>query len=259
MDLSRKVVLVTGASEGIGAACARTFQARGCLVAVAARSRDKLEAVAGPKGLAIVGDLRNADFRRDAVDATLARFGRLDVLVNNAGVGLYAPTWKADLSAVRDMFELNYFAALDLIQRAVPVMRQQGGGAIVNVSSIGGLAPLPWFTNYTASKYALCGLTNGLRIELASSNIHCMAVCPGYVKTGFQQNVIAGRPPDKLWRARRYAITPEECADALVRGLEKGRRTVVVPRLGRLFTLAYFLAPSLVDRQLRKIYDTLDM
>lgn len=172
---------------------------------------------------------------------------------------MYAPSWKADLEGVRRMFELNYFAVLEMIQHAVPHMKRQGGGAIVNVSSIGGMIPLPWFTNYTASKYAVCGLTDGLRIELSASGIHCMAVCPGYVQTGFQRNVISGKPPDKLWRARKFAITPEQCAQALVRGLERNARTVIVPRAGRLLALAYAIAPSLVDRRLRSIYGTLDM
>jgi short-subunit dehydrogenase len=258
MQLQGRVALVTGASEGIGAATARLLRARGCRLAGVARSRDKLEAVVGPDGLALAGDLCDPLFRGQVVGQAIDRFGRLDVLVNNAGVGLYAPTWKADPDSLRRMFELNYFAVVDLVRHAVPAMRGQGGGTIVNVSSIGGLVPLPWFTSYSASKYAIMGLTNGLRVELASSNIRCMAVCPGYVKTGFQQNTIAGRPPEKLWRARRYAITPEQCAEALVRGLERDKRTVVVPATGWLLVMAYFLAPGLVDRQLRKIYDTLD-
>ena len=193
------------------------------------------------------------------MEAVLAHYGRIDVLVNNAGAGMYAPSWRADMASVREMFELNYFAVLDLIQHTVPGMRQQGGGAIVNVSSIGGLVPLPWFSNYSATKFAVCGLTSGLRIELARDKIHCMDVCPGYVQTGFQTNVLSGKPPDKLWKARRHAITAEECARALVGGLEAGKRTVVTPRMGWALVLGYALFPSLVDRQLRKIYDTLDM
>jgi short-subunit dehydrogenase len=253
-------VLITGGSEGIGAACARHFHARGCRLALAARSAGKLGAVAAEtNALAVTADLRDASARRIVVQETLARYGRIDVLVNNAGTGMYAPSWKADMAAVRNMFEINYFAVLDMIQHVVPGMRGQGGGAIVNVSSIGGMVPLPWFSNYSASKFAVSGLTAGLRIELASSGIHCMDVCPGYVQTGFQQNVISGKPPEKLWRARRYAITADECARALVRGLESRKRTVVTPRAGWALVAAYALFPALVDRQLRKIYDTLDM
>ncbi len=259
MDLARTVVLVTGASSGIGAALAQALRRRGCQLALTARSAEKLAALAGADAISIPGDLTAPETRRRAVEAAMDRFGRIDVLINNAGVGLYAPTWTADPDAVRRMFELNYFAPLDMIQRCVPGMIKQGSGAIVNVSSIGGLAPLPWFTNYSASKFALCGLTDGLRIELSRTGIRCMAVCPGYVRTGFQDNVIAGKPPEKLWRARRFAITAEECAEATVRGLEKGARTVVTPRLGWAFVLAYRLFPGLVDRQLAKIHDTLGM
>lgn len=260
MDLARKVVLITGASEGIGAAAAKEFRQRGCELALVARSKEKLDKAAGETGgFAISADLRDPAARHRAVEAALSKFGRIDVLVNNAGVGMYAPSWRADMTSVRDMFELNYFAVLDMIQRVVPSMRRQGGGAIVNVSSIGGLVPLPWFSNYSASKFAVSGLTAGLRIELVKDKIHCMDVCPGYVQTGFQTNVISGKPPDKLWKARRHAISPEECAKALVSGLERNKRTVVTPRMGWALVLGYALFPGLVDRQLRKIYDTLDM
>jgi short-subunit dehydrogenase len=260
MDLRDKVVLITGASGGIGAACAAAFHRRGAKLALAARSRDNLERVAhSTDALILPGDLLDSAARKSAVEATLARYQRIDVLVNNAGVGLYASTWKAPLDEVRRMLELNFFAAVEMIQLTAPHMIERRSGSIVNISSIGGKVPLPWFTLYTASKYALSGLTEGLRIELSPHNVHCMLVCPGYVKTGFQQNALAGQPPERLWRARKFAITPEQCAEAVVRGVERGKRTVVVPRLGWALMAFRALLPRVVDARLESIYRGLGM
>lgn len=261
MDLNGKVVLLTGASDGIGAAAARIFHGRGAELALVARREEKLRAVAAESGgaLAIAGDVTRDEDRRRAVDSTLERFGRLDVLVNNAGVGMYVPAYQADLDEVRRMYELNVFALLGMTQLAVPHMRAAGGGMIVNVSSIAGKVALPWFTNYTASKFAVCATTDTLRIELKRFNIRCLTVCPGYVKTGFQDHSLAGRPPDRLWSMRTFGISAEECAEALVRGVERDRRTVIVPAIGRILQPFSVLAPRAAEWYLQRIYDGLKM
>jgi len=253
MRIAGRVVLITGASEGIGAACAAAFRRRGARLSLVARSREKLEAVGGPDAVVTCGDLTDERVRARAVEATLEKFGAVDILVNNAGVGLYAPARSAPMEQVRRLFELNLFAALGMAQLVAPAMRRQGGGMIVNVSSIAGKITLPWFTLYSASKFALNSLTDGLRLELAASGIRAMSVCPGYVRTGFQDHVLAGRPPDALLRGRRFAITAGECAEAIARGVERDARTIVTPRLGWLLIGLQRLFPSLVDRQLSRI------
>ncbi len=261
MDLQGKVVLITGASDGIGAASARVFHGRGAKLVLVARSEEKLKRVAAEAGgaVAIVGDVTNPDVRRRAVEAAIARFGRIDILVNNAGVGMYVPAYKADMAQVRGMYALNVFAPLELIQLVVPHMREAGSGMIVNVSSIAGKVPLPWFTNYTATKFALCATTDTLRIELKPFGIRCVTVCPGYVKTSFQDNSLAGRPPDRLWTMKKFAITADQCAAALVRGVEREKRTVTIPAVGALLQPFYILAPGIGDRILERIYRGLKM
>ena len=138
MRCAGKVVLITGASEGIGAACAHAFRRRGARLSLTARSREKLEAVGGGDALITAGDLLDPEVRKSVVERTLERYGRVDILVNNAGVGLYTPSWQTPPELARRLFDLNFFAALDLIQRVVPVMLRQGEGMIVNVSSIAG-------------------------------------------------------------------------------------------------------------------------
>jgi short-subunit dehydrogenase len=246
--------LITGASEGIGAACAEAFRGRGARLALTARNEQKLKQAAGSEGLACAADLLQPGACRQVVEATVQRYGRIDVLVNNAGVGLYAPACDAPLTQARALFDLNFFALLDMTQQAIPVMRRQRSGTIVNISSIAGMMTLPWFTLYSASKHAVCALTDGLRMELRPDGIHAMTVCPGYVSTAFQSHVLAGSPPVALQRRRPLGITATQCAMAVVRGVERDSRTVVTPSIGWLAITASRLFPALVQRRLERMY-----
>jgi short-subunit dehydrogenase len=254
MTLRGKTVLITGASEGIGAACAAAFRRRGARLSLVARNEENLRQVAGPDEVITAGDLTEAEVRRRAVGATIERFGALDVLVNNAGVGLYAPTAAAPMTAVRRMWELNVFAPLELTQLAVPHMERQGGGVVVNVGSIAGKVTLPWMTLYSVSKFALNSLTDGLRMELKAKKIHAIAVCPGYVTTHFQDHVLGGRPSAAVQRSRMFSITAGQCAKAIVRAVEKEKRTVVIPAAGWLLAGFARLFPAILDWQLERIY-----
>ncbi|MCL4402713.1 MAG: SDR family NAD(P)-dependent oxidoreductase [Acidobacteria bacterium] len=256
MRLEGKVVLITGASGGIGAACAAAFQERGAWLSLTARSEDRLQAVGAGKALVTAGDITDPTVRRRVVERTLDRYGRIDVLVNNAGCGLYRPTAEVPMGEVERLFALNFFAPLEMIQLALPGMKKQRAGVIVNVSSIGGRIPLPWLTVYSASKYAICALTDGLRMELKSAGIHTMAVCPGYVKTGFHEHALGDKAPERIVAAKARAITPEKCARDIVRGLERDARTVVTPAVGWLLIALERLLPSFVDNRMAAINGT---
>ena len=255
MQIRDKGVLVTGASQGSGAATAVAVAKRGARLAVTARSEERLRSLNAPDAFVVPGDLMEPSDRRRVIENTLAHFGRIDILINNAGIGLYAPAYEAPMDQVRSMFELNFFAVLEMSQLAGAAMRERRSGAIVNVSSIAGKVTLPWFTLYSASKYAVCSLTDGLRTELRPFGVHAMAVCPGYVRTEFQTHVLAGRAPDALAAARdRFAITPAQCAEAIARGVERNARTVLTPRVGWLLVAGARLLPRLVDAQLERTY-----
>lgn len=254
MKLNGKVVLITGASKGIGAACARAFAKRGARLALTARTESELNAVGGGDAVVVAGDLTDAATRERVVRETIDRYGAIDVLVNNAGVGLYVRAHEAPMPQVRAQFELNFFAPLALTQLVVPFMRQQKSGTLVNVSSIAGKVTLPWLSLYSASKYALCSLTEGLRMELKRDGIHAMSVCPGYVDTGFQQHILAGEIPAAMRRRRPLAITADGCAEAIVRGVERDARTVLAPATGWFFLGFSRLFPALVDWQLERMY-----
>jgi short-subunit dehydrogenase len=250
MRIDGKVVLITGASEGIGAACAAEFARCGAKLSLTARSEAGLARAGGSGALIVPGDLTSEETRRRVVERTLERYGTIDILINNAGVGSYAPSWSAPMEETRRMFELNFFALLGMAQLVVPHMRARRSGTVVNVGSIGGKMTLPWLTLYSASKYAVGSLTEGMRMELQRDNVHAMLVCPGYVQTRFQQNVIRGGPPGDIQRSRRFAITPEECATAIRSGVERRARTVMAPRSGWLLVALFRLFPGEAQRRM---------
>jgi len=253
MQIKDRVVLITGASEGIGAACARAFAERGARLSLVARNSEKLAVVGGPGTLRTAGDITSDEIRQGVVARTIERFGQIDILINNAGMGLYSAAWNAPMNEARRLFELNLFAPLALTQLVVPYMRDRKQGAIVNVSSIAGKVTLPWFTLYSVSKFALGSLTGGLRMELKPFGIHAMTVCPGYVKTEFQAHALGTRPPDPIVKGRRFAITPDKCAAAIARGVERDARTVVVPRIGWILVALNCLFPRTVESKLAAI------
>jgi short-subunit dehydrogenase len=156
----------------------------------------------------------------------------------------------------RRLMELNFFAPLEMVQLVAPHMRARGGGTVVNVSSIGGKMTLPWATLYSASKYALGSLTEGLRMELRRDGIKTMLVCPAFVKTGFQQHVLGGTAPADVIRGRRFAITAEDCAAAIRRGLERDARTVLPPRAGWLLVALARLFPAAMEARLAEMNGT---
>jgi short-subunit dehydrogenase len=256
MRIDGKVVIITGASDGIGAACAAEFARAGARLSLTARSEEGLRRAGGSEALITPGDLTLETTRRRVVERTLERFGTVDILINNAGIGFYAPTWSAAESLTRGLMELNFFALLGMTQLVVPHMRERKSGMIVNVGSIGGKVTLPWMTIYSASKCAVGALTEGLRMELRRDNIRTMLVCPGYVKTGFQTHVTAGKTPERVVRARRFAITAAECAAAIRHGVERDARTVVTPVSGWILVALARLLPWPVHARMGAMSET---
>ncbi len=242
-------ILLTGASSGIGAALAVALTRRGARVAAVSRRAVTGTAVSVRADLGVPGE------RERAVEEALQILGRVDILINNAGVGIYAPSWQTPMPEMRRMFEVNLFAAVDLTQRLVPGMVERGTGMVVNIASIASKVPLPWFTLYSASKAALEAFTRGLRMELHGTGVGAMVVCPGYVKTNFQASVLGGRPPARLAHNKRFASTAEAVAEAVAQGIETETRVVLTPALGWALVAASRLAPDLVDGRLRAMME----
>ncbi|MBA3532865.1 MAG: SDR family NAD(P)-dependent oxidoreductase [Ardenticatenales bacterium] len=221
-----KVVLLTGASEGIGEETARLLATRGASVILASRSQERLEALARSlahlpgERLAVPTDVSVASHREALIAATMEQFGRVDVLINNAGVGLDAPVEESTLDEARYLFEVNFFAPLHLTQLVLPLMRAQGGGQVVQVSSIVGMRATANIGLYCASKYALNGLADTLRVELEGSNIQVTSIYPGVTRTSFVANQLrtARNKPAAI------AVPPERVAQVIVDSIERGSR-----------------------------------
>jgi short-subunit dehydrogenase len=225
------VLFVTGASSGIGEALALLAHARGARVVLAARRAALLSAVAAslPGAVAVPTDVTSASDVGALVRRAVEEFGRIDVLVNNAGQGLHLPVIDVDLDDVRAVLELNVLAPLALMKAVVPVMRSGGGGAIVNVSSGTTRRVLPGVGPYAATKSALNMLTEVARAELAGDNIAVSLVVPGVTKTSFHDVLRAGSADV----AHAPKCTPEEVAEAVLAVIESGEAEVVVSPVHR--------------------------
>ncbi len=248
-SLQGKVVIVTGASEGIGAALVTALRKRGALLTLVARTEAKLRALAGPDDLVIPFDLTQDVDRASIVEKTVAARGRLDVVINNAGRGSYYSPTDSPLDDSRSMFDLNFFAPLHLAQVATPWLKKTRG-TIVNVSSIAGQISLPWLPVYSATKFALASITSTQRIELKRHGVNVMAVFPGYVETDFQAHAVGSAPPAVVVKGKVFAVTADECAAAIVSGIEHRKRIVVTPRIGWVLVFLNRLFPSLVESRL---------
>jgi short-subunit dehydrogenase len=245
------VVLITGASQGIGAACARLFQKEGAQTSLLALP-DPGFGRGGDDCLVSAGDITDGAFRASVVQNTIERFGRIDVLINNAAVGLYAPPSLVDVQLARRLFDINVFSALALTQLVIPHMRTQHGGTIVNIGSVGGRVSLPWSVMYCASKFATHAVNDSLRRELQGEGIRVMKVCPGIVNTRFRENVLAGKAPGPVADIRRV-VSPDQVAQAIRKGLKSGAHTVYVPALAaRAFMALESISPRLMDWYVRR-------
>ena len=241
-----KVMLVTGGAEGLGAACVNVFQQAGWKISILSLPGPELESLASPEVLTVGGDVSSEVVRGFAVAQTISRFGRIDLLINNAGVGLYAPPSSVDLNLSRRIFEINVFAALAMAQLVIPIMLRQKTGTIVNIGSVGGLVSLPWSVMYSASKFALHAIDDSLYRELRPKGIRVTKVCAGIIDTGFREHVLGGKAPAEVYSIKRV-VSPHQVAAKIYQAVEIGARAVYVPRIGRLFTAMGIATPWLMD------------
>jgi len=196
MDIKDKIIIVTGASQGIGLATAKHLSKLGAKIVVAARSRDILKDLEKelPQSLAIITDMRNSEDIKSMIRETIDKFGRIDILINNAGQGMYGPVEKIDIEQYKQVMDLNVYSVIIAMQEVIPHMRKQGGGMIVNISS--GLTKmyLPGVSAYSSTKYALNAISLIARQELEKNHIIVSIVEPNMTATNFTKNSIGSRP-----------------------------------------------------------------
>jgi short-subunit dehydrogenase len=258
MRLNGKVVVVTGASMGIGEAIAKVFAEEGASVVMLSRDAGRAEAARARIGFsertaALACDVRNPEEIDRVIGLTLHHFQRIDVWINNAGHGLLDSVAEMEMSAFRSMFETNFFGAVAGMQAAIPVMRRQGGGTIINISSVAGHIPLPFHAGYSATKFAMNAIGKGARIELRKDHIHVLTVCPGFVQTAFVDNVVLGNERKRVRPKAALGISAERVARATLQGYFKQKREVIVPWTMHPVVKLYQLFPGFVEWAMGKM------
>ncbi len=257
-DIAGKVVVVTGASMGIGEAIAKLFADESARVVLLSRDAGRAEAARGRIGhtestLALSCDVRHREEIDRVVSLTLHHFQRIDVWINNAGHGLLDAVATVEMDALRETFDTNFFGTVACMQAALAVMRQQGSGTIINISSVAGHIPLPFHAVYSATKFAMNAFGKAANIELKGSGIHVMTVCPGYVRTDFSANAVRGREAKTVRPSSVRGISVQRVARAVMRGYLKQKREVVVPWTMHPAIKVYQLFPGLVEQTMVKM------
>jgi short-subunit dehydrogenase len=254
-----RVVILTGATQGIGRATALTLARAGCKLALAARNVERLQSLvnelsqAGHWAVAIPTDIGDTGQAAALAEKTVEQLGRIEVIINNAAMGVR--DWITDLreAEARRVMDVNYFGPVALIQAAIPHLKANpAGGLIINISSIVGRRAMPGIAGYCASKAALEKMAESLRIELMADNIRVSTVYPGVTATKFNDHSLGSDPSG---RGRLAGVPPERVAQVILNTLRTERRDVFVTWFDRTFVTASAVWPWLMDRLLSRYAD----
>jgi len=255
MDIKGKVVIVTGASSGIGEAAAREFGRAGAKIILAARRVDKLQMLAqeintlgtGAETLVVQADLSKLADIQSMIAQTLEKFGRIDVLVNNAGFGRL--DWLENLDPIQDIqaqMDVNILGVIQTTRQVLPVMIKQRAGSIINMCSMAGLVGTPTYSIYAATKHAVHGFSEALRREVKPWGIDVCLIYPGGVVTEFSQHAGIKRKTNTK-TPKFMLLTAEQVGKAVVKLVRHPRRMLVIPWLWNITVLMNKLFPALVD------------
>lgn len=263
IDLRDKVVIVTGASDGIGAMTAREFSKAGSRVVLAARSEKALQRIADELGasraLAVYTDMTDVVSVERMIERAIQHFGQVDILVNNAGVGYFAPLSEVSLDKAYQVFDVNFFGPLAAIQKLVPHWSARGDGHVINILTCAGRLPIPFQAVYGASKAAFTVLTDTLRIELARKKIAVTGVYPGTVNTQFEKHAMYdGEIRTMCPIETGCGVPPEGIARGIVAAARKRPRDVWFSLQGRRYVVTGFVLPQWLDARMSQVRDAVD-
>lgn len=258
-ELAGRRILITGASSGIGRALAEQLAAKGARLALAARSEDKLRELAASlktEVAVIPTDVTVEADRVRLIDTVKSRFGGLDVLINNAGIASWAHFSESNEDVLRQIMEVNFFGPAHLIKLAQPILVEGQQPAIVNVSSMCGRKAMPGWSEYSASKYAICGLTESLRGEFARYDIDVLLIIPGLTKSSFQEHFLQRKGRAKIEFDK--GMEPSYVAGRIINSLERNKTETVMGSEARWMLLMNKFFPRLTDwllaRKMKQLY-----
>ncbi len=253
--LNQKVVVITGASSGIGEAMAKVYAQMGAKVVLGARSEEKLAALTdeiikgGGKAAYCAADVTKAEDCKALIDKAVEAFGGIDVLICNAGISMRAIFDDVDLSVLHRLMDVNFWGTVYCAKYALPYL-QASKGSLVGISSVAGLHGLPGRTGYSASKYAMTGLLETIRVENIKKGLHVMVACPGFTASNVRFSALTadGSQQGSTPREEGKMMTPEKVARIVAKGIAKRKRVCLMEAEGRATHFVKKFAPGLVDK-----------
>jgi short-subunit dehydrogenase len=253
--MKNKVVVITGASSGIGLAMVNEFATRGAKVVLAARTIEKLDEISkdlnakGHESLVVKTDVSIENDCKNLITQTINKFGKIDILINNAGISMRAIFEEVDLAVLRQLMDINFWGTVYCTKYALPYLLKEKG-SVVGVSSIAGFKGLPARTGYSASKFAMQGFLETLRIENLNQGLHVLIAAPGFTASNIRKTALAkdgsmqGETPlkeDKL-------MSSEEVAMHVANAVEKRKRTLILTTQGKMIVFLNKFFPKMMDR-----------
>ena len=249
-----KVAVITGGSSGIGLATARLLADRKAKLVIAARSMDRLVEAASELAkktevLPVRTDVQSEADCRNLIDKAVERFGRIDILVNNAGVSMRAMFRDLDLSVIRRSMDVNFYGTVYCTKYALPYLLESKG-TVVGVISVAGFKGLPGRTGYSASKFAVYGFLDALRVEHLYDGLHVMLFAPGFTASNIRKSAMTadGSPQGESPRDEGKMMTAEQCARHMLSGIRRRKRRMVLTLLGKITVFFIMFSPGFVDR-----------
>ena len=258
-SFSNKVVIVTGASSGIGKACAIAFAKAGADVVLASRNESELKNVEreisslGVKTLCVATDVSKENDCKNLIETTIKNFGRVDVLINSAGISMRALFEDVQLDVLRRVMEINFWGTVYLAKLALPHLLQTRG-SVVGISSIAGKTGLPGRTGYSASKFAMEGFLQTVRIENIKKGLHVLVACPGFTASNIRNSALnaSGEKQGESPRDENKMMQPDVAAEKILKAVVKRKRDLVLTSEGTLTVLLSRFFPSLLDKMVYK-------
>jgi dehydrogenase/reductase SDR family protein 7B len=253
--MSKPVAVITGASSGIGKACAEVFAAKGYTVVICARNQEKLDKVAAQlrgKGytiLEVIADISKEDDCKRLIDETISHYQRIDVLINNAGLSMRGLFEHTDLEVLRKLMDTNFWGTVYCTKYALPHLLKQHG-SVVGVSSIAGKKGLPGRTGYSASKFAMEGFLDTLRTENLKKGLHVLVACPGFTATDIRNSSLNanGSEQGESPRDEKTMMSSDTVALHIFNAVRARKRDLVLTREGKLTILLNKFMPGILDR-----------